>query len=66
MGPRARYLGKEVPTEVLIWQDALPAVTHKLIDITDIDALKDKYLLQGLQYLNWFLLLGFGFNFPWL
>jgi catalase-peroxidase len=48
MGPRARYLGKEVPTEVLIWQDALPTVTHKLIDSNDIDALKGKILVSGL------------------
>ncbi len=49
MGPRARYLGAEVPAEVLIWQDPIPAVTHKLIDETDIDALKSKLLASGLS-----------------
>lgn len=48
MGPIARYLGPEVPKEVLIWQDPLPAVTHKLIDATDIAALKTKILASGL------------------
>ena len=42
MGPRARYLGGEVPSEELIWQDPVPAVTHDLIDEQDIAALKDK------------------------
>ncbi len=40
MGPRARYLGPEVPAEVLIWQDPVPAVTHPLVDAKDIAALK--------------------------
>ena len=44
MGPIARYLGPEVPEEVLIWQDPIPAVTHKLIDDKDITALKAKIL----------------------
>jgi catalase-peroxidase len=48
MGPIARYLGPEVPKEVLIWQDPLPAVTHKLIDANDIAALKAKILASGL------------------
>lgn len=48
MGPRARYLGKEVPSEELIWQDPIPAVTHKLVDDTDITALKGKILASGL------------------
>ena len=48
MGPRARYLGKEVPTEVLIWQDPIPAVTHPLINDADIAALKSKILASGL------------------
>ena len=48
MGPRARYLGPEVPKEVLIWQDPIPAVTHPLIDATDIAALKTKILASGL------------------
>jgi catalase-peroxidase len=48
MGPIARYLGSEVPKEVLIWQDPIPAVTHKLIDAKDITALKGKILASGL------------------
>jgi catalase-peroxidase len=48
MGPRARYLGPEVPAEELIWQDPLPAVTHKLIDDNDVAALKSKILASGL------------------
>jgi catalase-peroxidase len=49
MGPRARYLGAEVPAEELIWQDPIPAVTHKLIDNNDIAALKAKVLSSGLS-----------------
>jgi catalase-peroxidase len=48
MGPRARYLGPEVPAEVLIWQDPIPAVTHKLVDEADIADLKGKILASGL------------------
>ena len=48
MGPHARYLGAEVPKEVLIWQDPIPAVTHKLIDDKDIAALKTTVLASGL------------------
>lgn len=48
MGPRARYLGTEVPTEELIWQDPVPAPTHKLIDAHDIAALKGHILGSGL------------------
>ncbi len=48
MGPRNRYLGPEVPAEELIWQDPIPAVTHKLIDENDIAALKSKILASGL------------------
>lgn len=48
MGPRARYLGKEVPAEELIWQDPVPAVTHKLVDENDIAVLKSKILASGL------------------
>ncbi len=48
MGPRARYLGPEVPAEELIWQDPIPAVNHKLIDDNDIAALKAKILASGL------------------
>ena len=48
MGPIARYLGEEVPTEELIWQDPIPAVTHKLIDENDAAALKSKIIESGL------------------
>jgi catalase-peroxidase len=48
MGPRARYLGPEVPAEELIWQDPIPAVNHKLIDEKDIASLKGKVLASGL------------------
>ena len=48
MGPRARYLGPEVPKEELIWQDPIPAVNHKLIDEKDIAALKGRILASGL------------------
>src|SRR5262249_52009749 len=49
MGPRARYLGPEVPAEELIWQDPVPAVDHKLVDEKDIAALKAKILSSGLS-----------------
>ncbi|MGB8667042.1 MAG: catalase/peroxidase HPI [Serratia inhibens] len=48
MGPRARYLGPEVPAEELIWQDPVPAVNHKLINQQDIADLKGKILATGL------------------
>ncbi|CAI0904931.1 Catalase-peroxidase [Serratia marcescens] len=48
MGPRARYLGPEVPQEELIWQDPIPAVNHPLIDEQDVAALKSKVLASGL------------------
>ncbi|MDT8422791.1 MAG: catalase/peroxidase HPI [Desulfuromonadales bacterium] len=48
MGPRARYLGADVPAEELIWQDPVPAVTHPLIDQQDIAALKKTLLASGL------------------
>jgi catalase-peroxidase len=48
LGPRACYLGPEVPQEELIWQDPIPALDHKLIDEKDIDALKRKILDSGL------------------
>jgi catalase-peroxidase len=48
MGPRARYLGPEVPAEELIWQDPVPAVDHALVDAQDIVALKRKILDSGL------------------
>jgi catalase-peroxidase len=48
MGPRARYLGPEVPAEELIWQDPIPAVNHPLIDAQEIASLKSKILASGL------------------
>jgi len=48
MGPRARYLGPEVPKEDLIWQDPVPAADHKLIDAADVSSLKAKVLASGL------------------
>jgi catalase-peroxidase len=48
MGPIARYLGPEVPKEVLIWQDPIPAINHPLVDDKDIAALKAKVLASGL------------------
>jgi catalase-peroxidase len=49
MGPRARYLGKLVPAEVLLWQDPVPDVDHALVDEHDIAALKAKILDSGLS-----------------
>ena len=49
MGPRARYLGPEIPAEKLIWQDPIPEVNHPLIDEKDIAALKSKILNSGLS-----------------
>ena len=49
MGPKARYLGKEVPKEDLIWQDPIPKCDHKLIDENDIKVLKEKILASGLS-----------------
>ena len=48
MGPRARYLGPEVPKEDLVWQDPIPALNHKLIDAHDTATLKNKILASGL------------------
>jgi catalase-peroxidase len=48
MGPRARYMGPEIPAEELLWQDPIPAVNHKLVDDKDIAALKAKILASGL------------------
>jgi catalase-peroxidase len=48
MGPRARYLGPEVPAEALIWQDPIPAATHPRVDAQDVSALKAKVLASGL------------------
>ncbi|MCW5746063.1 MAG: catalase/peroxidase HPI, partial [Alphaproteobacteria bacterium] len=49
MGPRARYLGKLVPREVLVWQDPVPPVEHPLVNAQDIAALKQKLLASGLS-----------------
>jgi catalase-peroxidase len=49
MGPRARYLGPEVPRQQLLWQDPIPAVSHKLVNQKDIAALKSKVLDSGLS-----------------
>ena len=49
MGPRARYLGKLVPSDVLIWQDPIPAVDHELVNEQDITGLKAKLLSSGLS-----------------
>jgi len=49
MGPRARYLGAEVPAEELLWQDPVPAVDHDLIDAGDIKDLKARILASGLS-----------------
>lgn len=49
MGPRARYLGPEVPKEELIWQDPIPAVDYTLVDAADVAALKAKVLVSGLS-----------------
>jgi catalase-peroxidase len=48
MGPRSRYLGPEVPTEELIWQDPIPAINHDLVDASDATALKGQILASGL------------------
>jgi catalase-peroxidase len=49
MGPRTRYLGKLVPSEILIWQDPVPAVDHPLVNAADAAALKAKVLVSGLS-----------------
>lgn len=49
MGPAARYLGPEVPSEELIWQDPVPAVDHALVDENDVEGLKSKILASGLS-----------------
>ncbi len=49
MGPRARYLGPDVPKEILIWQDPIPAVDHALVDPQDVAGLKQKVLASGLK-----------------
>jgi catalase-peroxidase len=49
MGPIVRYLGPEVPSETLIWQDPVPAVDHELVDAADVAALKSQVLASGLS-----------------
>lgn len=49
MGPKACYLGPEVPAEDLIWQDPIPAVTHELVNATDVAELKEKILTSGIS-----------------
>jgi catalase-peroxidase len=49
MGPKSRYLGPEIPAEELIWQDPIPAVSHKLIDNQDVASLKEQILASGLS-----------------
>ncbi len=49
LGPRARYLGKRVPQEVLLWQDPIPAAVGSLVDAQDVAALKSKVLASGLS-----------------
>jgi catalase-peroxidase len=49
MGPRSRYLGPEIPAEVLLWQDPVPAVNHPLVDTREVSALKPKILASGLS-----------------
>ena len=49
MGPRARYLGKKVPKEEMIWQDVIPALNHKLVSKSDVKKLKKKILASGLS-----------------
>ncbi|GAA4138827.1 catalase/peroxidase HPI [Sphingobacterium kyonggiense] len=49
MGPRSRYLGPEIPEEILIWQDPIPELNHEVIDASDVDQLKSKILSSGLS-----------------
>src|SRR5690606_13176857 len=49
LGPRSRYLGPEVPEEILIWQDPVPEVAHELVNEDDISALKSQILNSGLS-----------------
>ncbi|GHE42440.1 catalase/peroxidase HPI [Sphingobacterium griseoflavum] len=49
MGPRARYLGPEIPAEILLWQDPIPTLNHTLVNEADVAALKIKILASGLS-----------------
>ena len=67
MGPKVRYLGPEVPSEDLIWQDPVPAADHPLIDAADIADLKEKILASGLSVSQLgFDRLGLGLDLPWV
>ena len=66
MGPRARYLGPDVPGEVLLWQDPIPAVDHVLIDGNDINVLKGKIVGIGFEGVRTGVYrLGLCFHLPW-
>ncbi len=65
MGPIERYLGPEVPTEELIWQDPVPAVTHELINDQDIAALKEQDSgFRPVGFPTGIYCLGFGIHLP--
>ena len=49
MGPRARYVGSEIPAEILLWQDPIPELDHELVSASDVDALKAEILDSGLS-----------------
>ena len=64
MGPKCRYLGPEVPEE-LIRQDPIPACDHDLISDAQAAELKQKILASRFLFPNWFPLPGIGFDLPW-
>jgi len=67
MGPIQRYLGSDVPKEVLIWQDPIPAVDYKVIDAKDIAKLKSDILASGLSVSQiGSNCMGIGIYFPWI
>ncbi len=67
MGPKARYLGPEVPAEDFIWQDPIPEVTHELVDENDIASLKSKiFSSEAFRFPISFNCVGICFYFPWL
>ena len=65
MGPRDRYLGPEVPQEVLIWQDPIPAVDHELVSSKDIADLKADSGCRAVRVRAGFCCLGFCLYLPW-